>query len=295
MTKDRPPAGIWTPQQNRRCLATVADIVEAYSVLLESCYPNHYKPFRDRLENDRHAAQAEAVVFSWLRSQQMVPEGNDEPGVGGPDYLCLPDSAEPFLIEVASLNKDAVERRSGWPDELTERADSFSMITPNLWSKTKRKAPQLGGHEVARVLAICLSHIGSEALLGNLAVEWSMTSEPRISVPVLAPASAARQVTDLRNAAFLAIRDGAVVPVRQSISAMLLIAIQGEHLEALGMLHPEPAAVFDYRTFREVPFLRFEWPLRNDVLRTEWVVASPLRSRFAHVAVAPSDEELRGE
>ena len=61
------------------------------------------------------------------------------------------------------------------------------------------------------------------------------------------------------------------------------------------MLHPEPAVVFDYRTFSEIPFLRLEWPLRDEFLRSEWVVANPHPSRFAHVAVSASDEELRGE
>ena len=295
MTKDKTQGGIWTPQQNRRCLATIADTVKAYSLLLEICYPSHNKSFRDRLENNPHAAQAEAVVFSWLRSQQMAPTLADAPGVGGPDYLCSPPSAEPFLIEVTSLKKDAVEKRSGWPDELTQQAESFGMITPNLWSKTRAKARQLGDRDVARVLAICLRHIGAGALLGNLAAEWFMTSEPRISAPLSAPLNPAKQVTDLGKAAFLDFRDGAVTPVRQSISAILLVATWKNQLEVLGMLHPQPAVAFDYRTFREVHFLRLEWPVMKKTLHTEWVVANPRPSRFPHVAVSPSNEELRGE
>lgn len=49
-------------------------------------------------------------------------------------HVCVPESNGPFLIEVTSLNRDAVEQRSGWPDQLDERAHAFSMITPNLWS-----------------------------------------------------------------------------------------------------------------------------------------------------------------
>jgi hypothetical protein len=262
---------------------------------LEIRYPDHHKSFRDRLENDCHAAQAEAVMFSWLRSQQMMPTLADVPGAGGPDFFCSPDSAEPFLIEVTSLKTDAIEQRSGWPDELTQRADSFGMITPNLWSKTRAKARQLGDRPVGRVLAICLSHIGAGALLGTLAAEWSMTSEPKIVARLSAPLGSIQQVTDLRKAAFLGLRDGTVTPVRQSISAILLVAIWESQLDVLGMLHPQPAVKFDYRTFREVPFLRLEWPVTKRRLHTEWVVANPGPIRFSHVAVSPSDEELRGE
>lgn len=294
MTKNEAPrVEIWVPQENR-LRTTVADIVRAYTLLLE-IRPDHHRSFRSRLESDPDAARAEAVVFSWLRSRRMMPTLSDAPGTGGPDYLCLPDSDEPFLIEVTSLKKDAVEQRSGWPDELSERAQSFGMITPNLLSKARAKARQLGGHDVGRVLAICLSHIGAGALLGTLAAEWLMTSEPKLSVPIGVSSGAVRQVTDLSKAAFLTTRDGAVVPTRRSISAILLIAIWEDQLETVGILHPEPAVSFDYRTLREVPFLRLEWPLKDNVLRTEWVVGHPSPGRFYHAAVSPSDAELRGK
>jgi len=284
---------LWTPDA-RVLGASIAEIVKAYSLFLEVRYPDHYRAFQFRTTSDSNAANAEAVVFSWLRLQGLSPTLADTPGLGGPDFLCSPMSFAPFLIEVTSLKPEVVSERSGWPDELNDRTHSFAMITPNLWSKTKNKAAQLGGHEIARVLAICLTHMGADVLLGSLAAKWLVTSQPKISVPINGPITDAREVTDLSKSAFLAIRDGGVIAVRKSISAVLLIAIYERELHAVGMLHPEPAVVFDYRTIIELPFLRLDWPLKDGNLRTEWVVAKPTPRVDRHIPMSMTNEELRG-
>jgi hypothetical protein len=191
---------LWTPSAPVLG-ASVSEIVKAYSLFLEVRYPAHHRAFGLRSATDSNAANAEAVMFSWLRSQSLSPTLADDPGYGGPDFLCSPPRAAPFLLEVTSLKPDTVAERSGWPDELSDRAHSFAMITPSLWSKTRNKAYQLGGHQIARILAVCLTHVRAGALLGALAAEWLMTSDPKLSVPVGAPMSAVREVTDLRKSA----------------------------------------------------------------------------------------------
>jgi hypothetical protein len=145
VTDESATTPLWTPAP-RRLGASIADIVQAYSLFLEIRCPDHHRMFRLRAASDPAAANSEAAVFSWLRSQGLSPTPSDYPGVGGPDYLCSPMFSQPFLIEVTSLKADSVSMRSEWPDELSERANSFAMITPNLWSKAKAKASQLGGH-----------------------------------------------------------------------------------------------------------------------------------------------------
>lgn len=285
---------LWTPDA-RVLGASVSDVVKAYSLLLEVRYPDHDRAFRLRTVSDPNAANAEAVMFSWLRWHGFSPTPADAPGLGGPDFLCSPPLAAPFLLEVTSLSPDAVSQRSGWPDELSDKARSFAMITPNLWSKAKNKASQLGGHEIARVLAVCLAHIGADALLSTLAAQWLMTSEPKLSALVGGPIRAIREVTDLSKSAFLAIREGNIIPARQSISAVLLVALWEQELHAVGLLHPEPAVALDYRGFIELPFLRLEWPVKNGVLRTEWVVAKPAPRVDRHVPVSLTTDDLRGE
>lgn len=273
----------------------MVEVVDAYSLFLEVQHPDHHKLFQRRLTTDPNAARAEAVVFSWLRSQRMKPEIAESPATGGVDYLCVPKLRPPFLIEVTVLNREAVERRSGWPDELSDRADAFSMITPNLWSKGRHKAPQLADKEVARVLAICLSHVGASALLGTKAAEWLMVSEPKIEWPIDFEGTSvpSRNVTDLRNAAFFRLEFNRIVPVRQSISAILLIAIWDDQLNAVGLLHPQPAVPFDYGVFHNLPFLRVDWPFVAPDIRGEWVVGHPKPSRHYHRRVKITDDELR--
>lgn len=282
--EDKDSPELWTPAEHVLG-ASISEVAKSYSLLLEIRYPDHHRAFQLRAASDPNAANAEAVVFSWLRWQGLSPTPSDDPGVGGPDFLCSPMLGAPFLLEVTSLEPDAVSERSGWPDELNDRAHRFSMITPSLWSKTQNKAAQLGGHEIARVLAICLSHIGAGALLGTLAAEWLMTSQPKLSVPVRGP---------MRRSAFLAIREGSIIAVRESISAILLLAIGEHELHAVGMLHPEPAVAFDYRSLIELPFLRLAWPIKDGILKTEWVVARPAPRVDRHVPVSPTDDELRG-
>jgi hypothetical protein len=294
-----PKSELWVSDESQRSLLghKVEDVVEAYSLFLQIRYPDHHKHFEARLKNDPDAARAEAVVFSWLRLQGHRPQIAESPAMGGMDYLCEPEFEEPFLVEVTALNRDAVELRSGWPDKLSEVAGSFSMITPSLWSKALHKAPQLAGQDVPRVLAICLTHIGASALLGTLAAKWLMMSEPQIEVPIALQGELppARNVTNLKRAAFFNIQDGAVVPVRQSISAILLIAIWNDLLEVVGMLHPAASVPFDYRTFGDVPFLRAEWPIKDKAIRMEWVAGHPKPGRFCHRKVTMTEAELRGK
>jgi hypothetical protein len=289
---------LWTPGEDHSSSLCdrVEDVLKAYSLFLEVRHPNHHKLIEARLKSDPDAARSEAVVFSWLRAQGHHPQVAESLERGGMDYLCVPESEEPFLIEVTALNKESVERRSGMPDEVDEVARTFSMITPKLWSKTLKKAPQLAGHDFPRVLSICLTHGGASVLLGTLAAEWLMTSEPKIEVPIALEGDPipARNVTDLTKSAFFLLQDGAILPVRQSISAILLISIWND-LAVVGMLHPVASVPFDYRIFREVPFLRIEWPIKDNIMRMEWVVAHPNPCRFYHHKIKMTEAELRGE
>jgi|GEM_PF-855238 hypothetical protein len=297
METKEPASGLWTPEEGQISpRSSVAEIVNAYSLFLEVCHPDHHKQFEARLQRNPDAARSEAVVFSWLRAQGYWPQVAESLGKGGMDFLCLPKSDDPFLIEVTSLNKEAVERRSGLPDELDEVARSFSMITPNLWSKSLHKAPQLSGYDFPRVLAICLTHVGASVLLGTLAAEWLMTSEPRIALPIAKEEpSSTRNETDLKTAAFFEIHDGAIVPLRQSISAILLISIWDNQLDIIGMIHPAAAVPLDYRIFREVPFLKVKWPIIDYTITTEWVIGRPNPCHFHHHKVKMIETELRGE
>ena len=291
---------IWTPDPAGFTWDgnTLDEISQAYALFLEVSHPENLKLFRDRLKADPDAAKAEAAVFSWLRSARLAPAINEHPSLGGMDFVCDPEAMEPFLLEVTSLSKQATAARSGWPDELTEGAAAFSMVTPQISRAMQKKIPQLasGPDGVARVLAICLAHSGSSALLGTMAAEWVVTSTPVISTALPregGPMEAPQLVTNLKQSAFFCIKEGSIVPVRQDISAILLIGVFERQLEIVGMLHPAPKTRFAYQVLGEVPFLRVEWPISGPNINTEWVIGHPRPLLHHHIKLTLTDRELK--
>jgi hypothetical protein len=140
-------------------------------------------------------------------------------------------------------------------------------------------------------------HPAASLLLGTLAAKWMLLSNPVIRVPIAVsgePTGATQAVTDLRYSVFFEPQDGVIVPMRQSVSAILLVALWEKQSEIVGLFHPEPMALLDYRVFRQVPFLRVEWPLSNPV-GLEWIVGDPSPRRIDHRRVSLNDTELRGE
>jgi len=291
-------APLWTSDPAAWQGNTLDEVAQAYALFLEVRHPQHWKLFKDRLTADPDAAKAEAAVFSWLRSARLAPAINENPSRGGMDFLCLPDEKDSFLLEVTSLRKDAVIAKSGWPDDLTEGAAAFSMVTPQISRTIQNKIPQLarGPEGIARVLAVCLSHSGASALLGTMAAEWVVTSTPVITAALPkdgVPADAARLVTNLKQSAFFCIKDGAIAPVREKISAVLLVAVWERQLDIAGMLHPAPAVPFAYRLLGDIPFLRVEWPITSPDINAEWVIGHPRPVVHYHSPVTLTDTELK--
>lgn len=211
------------------------------------------------------------------------------------DFLCLPEAKDAFLLEVTSLRKDAVVAKSGWPDDLTEGAAAFSMVAPQISRTIQNKVPQLAREpeDIARVLAVCLSHRSAPALLGTMAAEWVVTSTPVITTDLSAAGEPAHLDTNLRHSVFFCIKSGAIVPIRKKISAVLLVGVYERQLEIVGMLHPAPEKPFDYRLLKNIPFLRTEWPIQGAKINTEWVIGDPRPLAHNHRPVELTDVEFR--
>jgi hypothetical protein len=172
------------------------------------------------------------------------------------------------------------------------------MVTPQLSVKAINKARQLssGQARIPGVLAICLVHPGASALLGTLAAQWLMASEPRIRVPIRVSeegSEPAQLITDLKYSVFLASEGGVIVQVRENISAILLVALWKRQLEVVGMLHLKPAAVFDYRTLPQVPVRRVGWPITSSI-NMEWVVGNLQARSVCYRKVELTTDELSG-
>ncbi len=111
---------------------TVQDVVEYFRRYLSRNrdLAEHYEEFLKREKSDPKAAQAEAVVFSWLRAEKLEPRLFEVPGKGGPDFCCSSDATDRFLVEATSLDSEMVSERSGLPAEITgPGGGAFGLIT----------------------------------------------------------------------------------------------------------------------------------------------------------------------
>lgn len=261
---------------------SLTDVVEYYYRYLSrnADLASHFVQFKKRLADDPKAAEAEAVVFSLLRAEKLSPGLFEDVSTGGPDFRCTPQASGQFLVEVTSMDSNVVAHRSGLPARITgSRAGAYGLITDRLLSEAKNKAPQLGRYKLPGVLAITTDHDFASLLLDRLAAEYLMTSAPQINVPF--DGRPEFMSTDLRHSVFcrpngLVDGDGVptIVPCRQSISAILLIAIHHYEVTVLGLLHPNPSYAFDPLWFQKVPFVRFQtFPTAKNIA-TEWVPSS---------------------
>jgi hypothetical protein len=272
--------------------ANIDGMIGSYAEYLSRKHASNCKRFESLLVANHEGAMAEAIVFGLLQRLHLSPEINEDVEVGGPDFICAgsalnfglrrvikPSPEDRFVVEATCLDPDAVTRRSDIPNQLPDDISGgpFSLLTKSICNKVKDKTTQLGGHAMPRVLAVASSHAGVGALFNTGAAEWALTSEPRIVAGIGSPGPG-RQCTDLRSSVFLRIADDGrtVLPCRQTISAILLIAVYGDKSEVYGILHPQAARPLRIGFFPKVPFVRLtKWPITDGIISTEWILANP--------------------
>jgi len=165
-----------------------------------------------------------------------------------------------------------------------------------LRTKASRKAGQLSGYAFPRILIITCEHIAADVLLGPHGGETFLTSDTQIEVPINKPIENINIVTDLRNSVFFRYKNGLIESCRKSISAILLLSIFADKALVVGILHPDPEYAFPIKLLPSVAFLRIkEWPFRNSIIETEWVIFRPGAKEFYHRKVEFKDDELRGK
>ena len=274
------------------CGIPISDLAASFVDYLCTVDLRLAKAYIERLTAYSQSAHAEALVFSFLQSQRISPQINENSGTGGVDFRCCPERRQEFYVEVASVDDDATASASSWPNRIPEDigGGAFALITARLKAKTVKKAPQMQELPGARILALTSSHVGASILLGAGAAEALMISEPKLLVPLGAPDRAPRWIADLHHSAFLR-RDrntGSVVPCRRSISGILLFGMSAYASSVVGLLHPAPAVRFDSASMAEVPFLYVQdWPLKEDI-QLAWTLGSIREFRYEHRRVRGS-------
>jgi hypothetical protein len=194
---------------------------------------------------------------------------------GGPDFICRPEKQPEFLVEVKSIDSEAVTHKSGLPDKINKAGTSaFGLITTALDRSVAKKTRQLSKHPYPMALAITSSHAFSTILMDGFAAHNLLLSEPMISHRIGDPSDTGSWVTNLQNSPFLRKDESGeqIVPCRQSISVIFLIALCWDQAHVVGILHPEPAIPFNPAVLWRVPYLRLKtWPITDGILQTEWI------------------------
>ena len=269
---------------------TVTEVVESYQTFLNKRYACHYELFRKRRKANPEGAVAEAITFSFLRSHSLHPAPFEDPSKGGVDFRCAPKNRHEFVVEVRALDSEAVTRKSGLQNTSQQDGGSvFSIITNKLLRGAVDKAAQMAHYQSARILMIGLSHDKADLLLGKYAGANFLLSDPTISIPIQDQVPKSPTIIrNLRNSVFFRFEpSGKVVPCRQSISAIMLVAILVHQSQVVGILHPEPSFSFDIRNFPTVPFLRVSnWPITTSTLAAEWIPPNSQFAAFPHQTIA---------
>ena len=262
------------------CNKKIEAILTAYKNYI---YYNHgkvyLKNFNDREKSNPGAAASEALVFNWLYGCTQNPKLNDNPSTGGLDFICSPTPDYQYLVEVTSLDNEKFVYNTGChmrPGQLM----ITRLPTSQLFNKVQKKAGQSKEIHLPIVLAITAMSVGSELILNK-----DRAVDILLSIPDIPNTAHYRADNFLKKSNFIKPdKDdpSKIVSCRQTISAALIIPVEGAGLNIFGILHPDPINVFDVNYLTDIPFVRIKkWPIENDEIHTEWVNAESDDNFFA--------------
>lgn len=271
------------------------DVINSYEIFLEVKYPDHFQNYRRRIKDQIESAKAEAITFSFLRSNFDDVQVAEDISSGGADFLCKSNGNE-LIVEVTCLEAESVAAQSGWKNEVPEKesAGFFGMITHMLRTKASGKTMQLSRYSIPRILVITCEHLAADVLMGTHGAEFLLTSDTKIEVPIGKPIDSVNIVTDLKDSVFFRHKNGALESCRKSISAILLFSIFANKTLVVGILHPDPEYVLPISLLPSIPFMRMkQWPPVKNIIETEWVIYKPKAEEFYHQKVVLTDKELK--
>jgi hypothetical protein len=272
---------------------SVDEMVRYYWRFLErNGYMDHLKRFSYRLKAEPHSAQAEAVVFQILWSEDLHPDIFEDNSTGGPDFCCKSPANESFLVEVASLDPAAVSKRSGLPLRIEGPGGrAYGLITEKFFSVVQGKEKQLDSYGLPGVLAIKCAYDFAALLMDRGAALYALGSRPAFEVPIGGGKAETRLTWDPKGGIFWSPSKVVnlagypdLLPRYQSVSAVLLIAIHPNESNVVGILHPAPSHSFDPEWLPNVPYVRFkQWPVVKAQIELEWTLEGHATFPHRHI------------
>jgi hypothetical protein len=281
----------WTP--------SIDGVVDSYKAWLAVKSPEHLRAFVERMKAEPQAARAEAVTFGVLRQQSLRPRPAEIVGKGGVDFLCEPEKKPPLAVEVTTLLIENVEKASGLPHPLSSNggAIGFGQITTQLMREAVQKAGQMADYPTARVLILATEHSGASLLMNAHSASELVTGTTAFRVRIGDVKAEPEIVASLKSSVFFRMAKDTpeIEPARRSISAILLMSIDGEQAHVTGILHPDPVQALDVEAFPNVDFVRLrQWPIPvGGKFGIEWIGPAPSQTSMLHFPVGLQDADLR--
>ena len=244
-------------------------VLESYAdYLLAHGHRKLWAQFRKR---PREAQIAEAMVFRALQDLGANPAIADQPGRGGPDFLCLGGTPQQFMVEATSLLPDRVTKQSRIPNRVPEDMEggAFGLLTAQIDETATRKRLQFKNLGMPGILAIASTHFGAPLLMDAQAAMNALISQPFWVV------GKEGMSTDLKYSLFLRGEDGAVVAKNAEISAVILVAVCWDRSYLCGAVNPSPTFPLATANLWQVPFAYLkDWPVEKDRLRPMWTLGT---------------------
>jgi len=238
------------------------------------------------------------VAFDFLRSRNLEPRILEDASFGGCDFECTVGNSR-FAVEVTALGSEKMAEASGIDDDFEFGYIDMPEILAALRSRLSSKSSRWQTRKYAgpRVLFIGTQHMSSNVLFMGGIAEF-LTGTSAIVTPISrsgGPAGESYMATGFHNAAHLRKdKSGAVGLFRRTYAIVLFVGIDPNKAFVMGVLHPEPEHKLGYDIFDEVPFARIQWPIQNNTVQVEWVIANPVPHQSYYFPIEVTEAELRG-
>jgi len=269
--------------QKYLCTQFFDQLVGRHRAWLKDFNTIHLKAWDDLFTKDNsEAALCEAGTRQLLEELDVSVEpcsfGGNDPN---PDFKCR-RYGKVFYVDATCVMKDTATKRSQLDDvPHKQKASYYSLLTETYFRKADKKESHFKNLNAPCMIAIGTLHFQASArCFDKKSAEEILTGKSglriRINKRIARLFVEPYNSTSLESAPFLKVRriicSGPVIlPVRQTISGVLLCPFGTQPIKCLGLLHPEPLYEFDRDLLPGIEFCHLKAGWAGGAFITEWI------------------------
>ena len=255
------------------------NLIEEHRQWLAQFDPRHTKNWQQDFENNQDGAMCEAAFRRLLQINGLIVEPNRSltNNIGGPDFRCK-NNGQHFYIEATCIPREVASQEVWLPERLADITTSrvTGDLTWAVWEAAKEKTPQCANQDAPTLLAIGTFHqSASQLCVEECLAEKILVGHTRyvVSVPKKPgpQPSKGKIMTELKSAVGLRLNSDHIIPVRRTISGLILGGLGIDPVKIYGVLLPEPARPFDRKLLPKIPFCRLQSGYKTGPLNTKWI------------------------